>query len=298
MQKNLPEKFVRIITKAHGLKGEQWLFALPKIITEIERDWAIKVGSPFLNLSYHFVAPCVCADGSEAVLKIGFPEDDSPIFNEAEMLKLYDGEGAARFLRFDERNLAMLIERLNPGDTLQKAFAGDDAKAVDVYIDVLKKIIRKPPQQHKFVRLEKWFGGFEKAKTTDFPAQSIIKAQRFYEELTASSEKYLIHGDFHHENVLSSNGGFLAIDPKGVVGELGYEISVFLNNHAWWLEKDSRLSEKTDDAVLKLSEAFAIAPQDLRKWAYAQCVLSAWWTFEENRENWKPCLAAAEVWKV
>ena len=83
-----------------------------------------------------------------------------------------------------------------------------------------------------------------------------------------------------------------------IVGGIGYEISVFLNNHLWWLASKPDLKEKLNDAVLRFSEAFEIEPRDLRKWAFAQIVLSAWWTFEENGENWENELAFAEIWEV
>lgn len=227
-----------------------------------------------------------------------FPEENSPVLSEAEALRLYDGKGAVRFLRRDEKRFALLLERLTPGKHLKNIFRNDEAQSVEVAVDVLRKIRRKPSENHNFVLLQDWFAGFGKAKNTRFPIAAIEKAQRIYEELS-SGEKFLLHGDFHHENILSaSREPFLAIDPKGIVGQIGYEIGVFLNNHAWWLTNDIRLREKLDEAVLKFGEAFEIEPPILRKWAYAQSVLAAWWTFEENRENWKPCLASATVWEV
>ena len=90
----------------------------------------------------------------------------------------------------------------------------------------------------------------------------------------------------------------MVIDPKGIVGEIGYEIAVFLNNHLWWLSEENNCGEKLDFAVQSFSEAFEISPADLKKWAFAQMVLSAWWTFEDGGENWESELAFAEFWKV
>ena len=191
-----------------------------------------------------------------------------------------------------------MLEKLNTGETLKKNYKNNSEKAVQTAIEVLSKIKRKPPARHHFSQLDDWFAGFEKAKKTKFPAAKLNKAHEFYKSLK-STDKYLLHGDFHHENVLSATREpFLAIDPKGVVGEIGYEIAVFLNNHCWWLKSEPNLNEKLGDAVRRFSEAFAVAPEDLRKWAFAQMVLSAWWTFEENGKNWKTDLALAEIWKV
>src|SRR6266567_6137524 len=42
----------------------------------------------------------------------------------------------------------------------------------------------------------------------------------------SSAEPVLVHGDLHHDNVLSSaRAGWLAIDPKGVAAEPAYETS-------------------------------------------------------------------------
>lgn len=296
MIENLPEKFVRLMLESHGAKGEKWLSELPEIVREIEENWAIKVGEPFENLSYHFVAPCKSKSG-EAVLKIGFPEDDSLVFNEAETLKLYDGRGAVKFLKLDEKRLALLSERLRPGKTLAEFFRGREDDCVKIAIENLQKIVRKTSEKHQFVSLDDWFAGLEKAENTAFPADKLKRARKFYEELSRA-ETFLIHGDFHHENILTATREpFLVIDPKGVVGQIGYEISVFLNNHVWILKTDENLHEKARKAVFQFSEAFQIAPDVLKKWAYAQAVLSAWWTFEENGANWKKDLDLADVWE-
>jgi len=165
----------------------------------------------------------------------------------------------------------------------------------------MRVIIREPSNNSAFRRLEDWFNNFfVKAEKTNFPARFQNKAREFYEELSsASKHKFLIHGDLHHENILSATREpFLAIDPKGIVGDIGYEISVFLNNHLWWLSPEPNLQEKLNSAVRLFSEAFAVEPQDLRRWAFAQMVLSAWWTFEENGKNWQADLDLAEIWEA
>ncbi|HVE56802.1 MAG TPA: aminoglycoside phosphotransferase family protein, partial [Pyrinomonadaceae bacterium] len=150
MVMDLPEKFVRLMTESHGAKGTHWLAELPAIIGEIEENWSLKTGKPFENLSYHFVAPCQLADGGAAVLKIGFPEENSPVFNEAETLKLYDGSGAVRFLQRDEKRFALLLEKLDPGEHLLRFFPQKPERTVEVAIEILRKIRRKPPGNHNF----------------------------------------------------------------------------------------------------------------------------------------------------
>jgi streptomycin 6-kinase len=298
----LPEKFTGNVLDLCGEAGERWLSDLPRLIEEIESGWRLKTEKPFRNLSYNFVAPCFFAGGGEAVLKIAPPLDNPEISSEARFLQMANGDGAVKLFALDESRRAILLEKLTPGENLKEACRRDESKAVEVAIPIIRKLIKKPPPGLPFRKLDGWFTDFfAKAARTKFPFEFQNKAREFYERLnSASSRKFLIHGDLHHENVLSSatREPFLAIDPKGIVGDVGYETAVFLNNHLWWLASQADVKEKLDDAVRRFSEAFAIEPRDLQKWAYAQTVLSAWWTFDENGENWESVLAFAEFWEV
>ncbi len=234
----MPQKFTRTIAGMFGQKGREWLAALPEIIEEIARDWSLKAGKTFANLSYHYVAECTCADGSEAVLKLGCPEEDTEFINEVRMLRLFDGKGAVRLLRASESRCAMLLEKLTPGDHLGNLCLKNDEMAVRIAVACLKDIVRPaPPDGGGFYLLENWMNGFHKAENTEFPARVIKKARGLFDELAGGSkQKFLLHGDFHHENILSAGREpFLVIDPKGLIGDIGYDIGVFLNNHRNWL---------------------------------------------------------------
>jgi streptomycin 6-kinase len=298
---NLPERFARNTLGLHGARGEQWLNDLQRIIRELEGNWSLKAEKPFQNLSYNYVAPCVCANGGEAVLKIALPLDNPEIFNEARFLQMANGKGAVKLLKIDETHRAILLERLLPGKNLKEIYAGAESKAVETAVKTLREIIKEPPANSAFRQLDDWFDNFfKKAPKTRFPSDFTNKTRKFFKQLNSvSKQKFLIHGDFHHENILSaSREPFLVIDPKGIVGDIGYEISVFLNNHLWWLASESNLRDKLNDAVRRFSEAFEIEPRILRRWAFAQIVLSEWWTFDENGENWENELALAEIWEV
>jgi streptomycin 6-kinase len=53
-------------------------------------------------------------------LKIGFPEKNSPGFNEKKLLEIFDGQGAVRIFQFDKTRHALLLEKLTPGESLEK----------------------------------------------------------------------------------------------------------------------------------------------------------------------------------
>lgn len=301
MLPEMPGTLTAVISSSYAEKGRQWLITLPGLIGKIAEEWQLSVREPYPNLSYHYVAPCVLADGSEAVLKIGFPEENREMLNEVEALKHIDGRGMIKLLRFDPVRRAMLLEKLSPGEHLRTLFAGNETAVISIAIDLMRKIWRDPPPENHFPRLEDWFDkGFAKARKTSFPSEYIQKAGRIFEELNSSTgRRVLLHGDLHHWNILSAQREpYLVIDPKGITGNFGYEMSTFLINHRRWLESDPGVKEKLDAAIDEFAEAFEMTPVAVRKWTYAQSVLSAWWTFEENSDNWKTDLELAEIWEV
>lgn len=297
---NLPKHFGQHTLDVCGEQGEIWLNDLPEIIDELAAKWSLKVEKSFPNLSYNFVAPCVCTGGGGAVLKIALPLNSPEIFNEAKFLQMADGSGAVRLLEIDQNHRAILLERLTPGANLKEVCRDDDTQAVEIMIQILNRLLKETPENCDFQQLEEWFNNFfSRAEKTIFPREFTSKAREFFEQLnSASTQKFLIHGDLHHENILSAQREpFLAIDPKGIVGTIGYEISIFLNNHALWLASDANCLEKLNKSVHSFSKAFEIEPENLCRWAFTQMVLSAWWTFEDNEKDWKIAINRAEIWE-
>ncbi len=75
----------------------------------------------------------------------------------------------------------------------------------------------------------------------------------------------LLHGDLHHENILAAaREPWLAIDPKGIVGELTYEVGALLRNRLDAAPDLRRLQVRRID---QLSEALGLDRQRLLGWS-------------------------------
>ncbi|GAA2601658.1 hypothetical protein GCM10010399_35540 [Dactylosporangium fulvum] len=109
--------FVANVVGNWGSAGRRWLDALPSTLAGICAEWGLVAGPPF-ELSFHYVAPVTCSDGTPAVLKLGVPGADSLRF-EAAALAAFDGRGAVRLLRADVARAALLLERVTPGTRLR-----------------------------------------------------------------------------------------------------------------------------------------------------------------------------------
>ncbi len=215
---NICRKYIGFMRR---FRRKKWLNDLPHVIKELSEKWHLTVEKPFENLSYNYVAPCKFSDRKEAILKIAPPLDNPEIFNEAKYLQIQNGKGAVKVLRFDENFRALLLEKLYPGKHLKQIFSRDESQTVEIAVGLIKKLHRKPPAETEFILLEEWFENFfERAKNTEFPNSYLKKTEEIFYNFNKSSQKFLLHGDFHHENILSAEREpFLMIDPKGVIGE-------------------------------------------------------------------------------
>lgn len=104
----------------------------------------------------------------------------------------------------------------------------------------------------------------------------------------------LMHGDFHHFNILSSERGWLVIDPKGVIGPACYEVGPLMMNPWGSISDGGRLKVQIKKRIDILHEYLGFERERIREWALAHAVLSAWWGIEENT-GWEYAMQFAEM---
>jgi streptomycin 6-kinase len=111
----------------------------------------------------------------------------------------------------------------------------------------------------------------------------------------------LLHGDFHHFNILDSERGWLVIDPKGVVGAPEYEAGPFLMNPWDQMPNETEAIKRTQRRIAILSERLGFDRQRLWRWAVCHSLLSSWWDIAEddsggeNTRAWEFSLAWMEI---
>ncbi len=230
----IPERFRREMIVLHEDEGRVWLERLPAILKRCEERWGITVGSPFANLSFHYVAPAVRRDGTAVVVKVCSPTGE--FLRESTALRLFDGHGVAQLLTCDEEDEVMLLEALQPGTLLTEI--EDDERAISIAANVMGQMWRPVPEEHPFPSVFDWGKGFTRLRQHfdggcgPFPKALLEEGERLYAELSATmAEPVLLHGDLHQENILgATRESWLAIDPKGLIGEPVYETGALLRN--------------------------------------------------------------------
>jgi len=282
----IPEDFACFMIELFGEEGRAWLDRLPIILAACEERWNLTIGAPVGNLSFNYVAPAVLSDGTKVIVKTGLT-DEFP--SQPEALRRFDGHGMVQLLAYDEHDAAMLLERLKPGTSLRAV--EDDEAAISAAADVMRKIWRPLPQRHyPFPTVCDWGKGFARVRkrydggTGPFPSAMFGKAEKLYAELSASmAESVLLHGDLHQDNILSAEREpWLAVDPKGVIGEPAFETGALLRN--FWpdilvIPNQKQLMARRLD---QLSAELGFDRERIYDWGFSKAVLSVVWGIEDT----------------
>lgn len=282
----LPDSFINTFKNVYKKDGEKFLAVLPFLIEEVAQRWGLTDVQPVPNLSFNFVA-FAKRDDEDVILKMGIPNPE--LTSEMTALKLFNGDGACQLLECDEERGLVLLERLKPGIMLSEL--EDDDECTHIAADVMQKIWREAPENSKFIQLSNWFDGLKKIRphfnggTGPIEKELLERVESFLPELFADQDIKLMHGDFHHYNILRSERGWLVIDPKGVIGPAGYEIGPFMLNPRNSLSDGNSFQIKTERRVSILSERLGWERRKILNWATAHAVLSAWWSVEDNMDS-------------
>jgi streptomycin 6-kinase len=224
------------------------LAPLAAIAREIAGEWGVGLGEAFRLARYSYVATA----GDDAVLKVTPPEDDESD-EEADALELWAGEGAVRLLRHDPARRALLLERALPGDDIA-GLPEDEATAIAVEVGL--RLWRPAADPFRWIGdwVPRWLGNAE-----EHPLVPL--ARRLYASLAVGRE-VLVHGDFHHHNVLQSARGPVAIDPKAMLGEPEYDVPSFL-----WNPLPYRMRLDVTECRLAAFAAAGLDEERMRMWA-------------------------------
>ncbi len=296
----LPEPFKQRVVSVWREDGALWLERLPALVDAFAERWGLSIESVAPELSYNVVASAVMADGREAVLKLGVPNPE--LRTEVAALQAFQGGPVVQILAADDALGALLLGRLDPGRPLSGLESDEEATAIGARL--IRDLPVAEPSAHGFPTVGDWARAFERLRarfdgtTGPLPAGFVDRAEGFVRDLDASSSRrMLLHGDLHHDNILSNGESeWLAIDPKGVIGDLAYEAARFQHNPIPRFLAMDRPREVARRRATILSEIVQEEKARLLAWAFVDAMLSACWSLEEHGD-WRYAIACAEVFE-
>lgn len=240
--------------------------------------------------------------GTTAVLKLLKPygvEERSG----AEALRHFDGHGAIRLLRSDE--WGQLLEYAGGDSLVTLVDRGEDTASTQIIADVLRQLHSIPLHGagEGLLRLDRRFRALSKKAQADRRAgvESIYArgATVAAELLADPREVRVLHGDIHHANIRQSPRGWLAFDPKGIVGERTYDCANTLCNPFRGTPRRDPLvhneARLLGNAEI-LAQELRIALDRILAYTFAYACLSATWSLnigDGDAAAW--ALATAEI---
>jgi streptomycin 6-kinase len=265
------------------------------LLEELMRRWGLELEELPIRTQSGLIA-FVRRAGEKLVLKL--PDHTSDETAAGAALLHFQGQGAVRvFERGPDGTL--LMERAQPGHALTKLVleVADDQATLALCAVVRALHLREPPDG-RFPAIEDWGRGFERYRRTGdttIPVAALDRASGLFADLAASqAARCLLHGDLHHDNILfDASRSWLAIDPKGVLGEPAYEIGAALRNPT---EDPTRFARTSiiDRRVRIVSDCLGLDRQRILGWAFSQAILSAVWSREDQLDATRG-LATAEA---
>ena len=210
-------------------------------------------------------------NGVPAMLKIAREEEER---RGGALMAWWDGDGAAKVLA--RHGEALLLERATgPRSLAAMVTDGQDEEASRILCDVAARLhAPRPGPPPDLVPLTRWFEALAPAARTQggLLARADLVAQAL---LADPRDVTVLHGDIHHGNVLDGGErGWLAIDPKGLLGERTFDfVNILRNPNAAVALAPGRFDRQAE----VLAAAASLERRRLLDWTLAFAGLSAAW---------------------
>ncbi|WP_406285590.1 aminoglycoside phosphotransferase family protein [Streptomyces sp. NBC_00209] len=235
---DIPDALIATQSAYNGEAGRAFVAALPGLAAEFLERWGLRRDGAAMYGVCALVLPVVRAgDGRRAVLKL--QPVDAETAGEPVALRLWDaaGAGAVRLLEHDPETGSMLLERLDGHRSL--AGEPDPDRAVRVIAGLLAELTAVRPGERAKGAGAGLRGLGEAAARMLAAAPDVVAALVDEEErglvrdcaaavreVAGEPGDRLLHWDLHFGNVLAGEdgAGWVAIDPKPLVGDPGFEL--------------------------------------------------------------------------
>ncbi|QHA09723.1 hydroxyurea phosphotransferase [Streptomyces broussonetiae] len=274
----MPAELAEAQETYNGAAGRAFIAALPALAAAFLDRWQLRPDGPSMNGVSALVLPVARADGTRAVLKLQLP--DAETLGEPVALRVWDGDGAVRLLDHDPATGTMLLERLDESRMLASLA---DTRATTLVIARLLAHLTSFPAPPGLRRL----GDIARAMLERTPwalerigdpaaRRLVADCAAAVREVVAEPGDRLLHWDLHDENVLAADrADWLAIDPKPLAGDPGFELWPALHNRFEAAEVAWRFDALTD--------ALGLDRERARAWTLGRLLQNALWDVADGR---------------
>ncbi len=283
----LDNNFIKTIVSIYKDKGVQWIENLPFLIEQCAQKWHLSEITTVAHLTYNYVAYAQQA-GKSVVLKLRCNQEE--LEKEINALHIFACREMVAVRAYDICLGAMLLECIQPGESLASYVPDKDQQATEIATYVVRRLHQKPiTEDTTFPLLDQVLPKFDKdfCELAPFlkPTRVLLKKL-----LSTQPRQVLLHGDFHHNNILlAEDNRWVAIDPEGLIGDPGYDMGLCIRNPLALLVHQTNAQEIIINRIKDFARLYGYDEYRLFQWTYVQAVSSAYWSLEDGLDIKNHC---------
>jgi len=264
--------------------ADRWLDALPAHLDAWRRRWQIDLEPVEPPETFNVVLFGRSPRVGEVVLKLSPPTPESR--SELAALSLAQGPGFVRLIDADPGISLIMMERIRPGTALRDVGMTDE-ETTRIGARKMLEFWREPGSTGDLIPLEQWARELlehDPGKHPQAPNDLLGIAGEIARGLFSSpTSRVLLHGDLHHQNILRGDGGsWVTIDPKGLVGERGYDIATWMLN-PWGIPHRDDYQDIGNRRLDIFAEVLGEPRSRLAQWAVVHTAMSLCWSLNDER---------------
>jgi streptomycin 6-kinase len=274
----VPEALAATQIQYEGEAGRAFVESLPGLAAEMLARWGLTVDGASMHGMAALVLPVRRRDGTPAALKLQALNEESA--GEADALRAWADLGAVHVLDHAPENGSLLLERLDSGRSLDGE--PDVRQGVLVIAGMLARFtaVRAPAGMRRLgdIAAEMVARTPDALRALADPAERRLVADcaAAVREVMDEPGEALLHWDLHFENVLAGRGGWVAIDPKPLAGDPGFDLWPALNNRFDPADTRWRFDAMTEVMGLDRDRAKA--------WTLGRVLQNALWSVEDGEQ--------------
>lgn len=274
----VPAGLSRTTIEREGEAGAAWLAALPGIVTDLQHRWGCVPDGAVLHGGVGLVVPVRRETGDAAVLKVSFPHPGN--VHEPDAFVAWAGRGAVVLHERDDERFAMLLERVR-SSPLAEVECDDEVARVAGRLSRRLAVPAPPGLPRLREQVDAWedeLRGAARMLSGSLSPRAVDAAVATVRELGRDQPDLLVHGDLNARNILRADREpWLAVDPKGCVGDPAYDGGALLKSRALRLLDADDLRGAVHRFLGVFADAAELERERVRRWAQLHAVQAAIW---------------------
>lgn len=270
----VPETFASATVVREGEPGREWIQRLPAIAERCLQRWDCRPDGKISSGEVGLIIP-VRSPYGPAVIKISFTHPGN--VDEPRALRLWQGNGAVRLYEDAPEDYALLLERVQPrcldlpvDEALQIGGELLARLCVPAPADMPTLASQAPSWEEQLLDQDRRAGH-------PLPDRVLGAALETIRDLAQDRTPTMLHGDLHAGNILASDRGWLAIDPKGVCGNPAHDAATMMLYRPEDALQAADIRAELDRRVAIFCDASGADPDWARRLIQARFVSGVLW---------------------